>query len=81
MWNLKYNTNEHIYEKKQTCGYQGKESEGGKDVEFGTRRCKLLYIGWINSKSYWDSLNEKEYIYIKLSLSPCSLAIISPRMN
>jgi hypothetical protein len=70
MWNLKYNTNAHIYEKKQTCGYQGKESEGGKDVEFGTRRCKLLYIGWINSKSYWDSLNEKEYIYIKLSLSP-----------
>ena len=32
VWNLKYNTNEHIYEKKkQTCGCQGKESEGGKE--------------------------------------------------
>ena len=50
VWNLKYNTNEHIFEKKQTCGCQGKESEGGKDGEFGTSRCKLLYIGWINNK-------------------------------
>ena len=22
----------------------------GKDWEFGIRRCKLLYIGWINNK-------------------------------
>ena len=23
---------------------------GGKDWEFGISKCKLLYIGWINSK-------------------------------
>ena len=23
---------------------------GGKDWEFGISRCKLVYIGWINSK-------------------------------
>ena len=26
------------------------EGKGGLDWEFGTSRCKLLYIGWINKK-------------------------------
>ena len=26
------------------------ETLGGMDWEFGISRCKLLYIGWINSK-------------------------------
>ena len=28
----------------------GEGSGGGRDWEFGVRRCKLLYIGWINNK-------------------------------
>ena len=27
---------------------KGNKGRGGKDWEFGTSRCKLLYIGWIN---------------------------------
>ena len=30
--------------RKQTCGYQGEGSRGGMNWEFGTSRCKLLYI-------------------------------------
>ena len=52
---------------------------GGKDWEFGISRCKLLYIGWINSKvlpystgNYiqYPVINhngkeyEKEYVYV-----------------
>ena len=55
MWNLKYDTNEYICEietthrhRKQTCGCQGGEGEGGKDWEFGVSR--LLCIKWINNK-------------------------------
>ena len=29
---------------------KGEGGGGGKDWEFGISRCKLLYIGWINSK-------------------------------
>ena len=31
---------------EQTCGCQ----EGGVEWEVGVSRCKLLHIGWINSK-------------------------------
>ena len=56
---------------------QGGECGGGKDREFGIRRCKLVYAEWINSKvllySTGDSIqhpvisdsgkeSEKEYI-------------------
>ena len=51
MWNLKYDTNELIYEtetdlhREQTCGCQaGGGGGGGMDWEFGISRCKLLYI-------------------------------------
>lgn len=43
MWNLKYNRNEHIYEKtdtEQTCGCQGE----GMNGELGISRGKLFYI-------------------------------------
>ena len=55
MWNLKYDTNELIYEadyrhRGQTCGCQGEGYGRGIDWEFGVSRCKLLYIGWINNK-------------------------------
>ena len=29
---------------------KGEEEWGGKDWNFGISRCKLLYVGWINSK-------------------------------
>ena len=35
--------------REQTCGCQGWDG-GGKDWEFGVRRCKLLYIEWIHNK-------------------------------
>ena len=52
MWNLKYNTNEHIYKTEMDSQIQrtdlwlprGRRDGGGKDWEFGISRCKLLYI-------------------------------------
>ena len=58
---------------------RGRGSEGRMDREFGINRCKLLYIGWINSKVPLYSTGnyiwypviickgkeyEKEYIYM-----------------
>ena len=31
------------------CGWLPRLRDRGKDWEFGISRCKLLYIGWINS--------------------------------
>ena len=57
MWNLKYNTNELMYETKthrhreQTCGCQGGgRVEGGVEWKFRVSRCKLLYTEWINNE-------------------------------
>ena len=58
MWNIKYDTNELIYETKQThriseqpCDCQGEEwGVGAMNLEFGISKCKLLYIEWINNK-------------------------------
>ena len=60
MWNLKYDTNEPIYETEtnsQTSTTdlwlsRGREDGGGMDWEFGISRGKLLYIGWRNNKAY-----------------------------
>ena len=39
---------------------------GGKDWEFGTSRCKLLYIGWINNKILlYSTRNYLQYPLIK----------------
>ena len=51
MWNLKYDTNELIYETETESQPQRTdlwlpsrmESSGGIDWEFGISRCKLLY--------------------------------------
>ena len=59
MWNLKYNTNELLYETETLTDIEnilvvvkgGWRRRGGKNQEFGMSRCKLLYIGWINSKA------------------------------
>ena len=56
MWNLKYYTNEFIYETdSQTQRTNlwlpgGKRSGRGMDWEFGINRCIVLYIEWINNK-------------------------------
>ena len=58
MWNLKYDTNEPIYETETDSWTQrtdlwlprGRGCGGGMEWEFGISRCKLVYIGWINNK-------------------------------
>ena len=59
MWNLKYDTNELIYETETDSQKQRtdlwlprrKGDGGGMDWEFEISRCKLLHIGWINNKA------------------------------
>ena len=57
MWNLKYDTNQHIYKTETITDIEnrlvvdnGEAVRGGKDWEFGISRCKPLYIGYINNK-------------------------------
>ena len=58
MWNLKYDTNELIYETETDSQTRrtdlwlprGRKSRGGVDWEFGMSRYKLLSIAWINNK-------------------------------
>ena len=58
MSNLKYDTNELICETETDSQTQrtdlrlprGMGGRGGIDWEFGTSRCKLLHIEWINNK-------------------------------
>ena len=55
MRNLKYDTNELIYETETDSERtdlwlpRGRMSGGGMDWELGISRCKLLYIEWINN--------------------------------
>ena len=65
-------------DREQNCGCQGGEGVGREGLGvFGTSRCKLLYIGWINKILLYSKENsihsminhhakeyEKEYIYI-----------------
>ena len=57
MWNLKYDTNEPIYEtetesqtENRLVVAKGEEVGGGMQWEIGVSRWKLLYTGWINNK-------------------------------
>ena len=58
MWNLKYDTNKHIYESEADSQTERanlwlpREKGGGGEMEreFGVSRCKLLYIYWINNE-------------------------------
>ena len=43
MWNLKYDTNELIYENRFVVA-KGEGGAGGMHWEFGISRCNLLYI-------------------------------------
>ena len=70
MWNLKYDTSEHIY-KTETDSQElrtdlqlprGKEGGGGMDWEFGISRCKLLHVEWINNKVLlYSTANDIQY--------------------
>ena len=50
IWKLKYDTNELIYkpetdiENRLVVAKEGRVGKGGMNWEFGTSRCKLLYI-------------------------------------
>ena len=46
--NLSTKQRETHKDREQACGCQG--GGEGADWEFGISRCKLLYLGWINSK-------------------------------
>ena len=55
MWDLKYDTHELIYETETDTHTENrlvvtkrKGSGGRKDWEFGTSRCTLLHMEWIN---------------------------------
>ena len=55
MWNLKYGTNEPIYETETDSDMENRlvvASGWGeeKNWEFGNSRCKLLHVGWIKYK-------------------------------
>ena len=54
IWNttqMNLSTKQTHSHREQTCGCQGRV--GRMDLEFGVSRCKLLYIEWINNKSYY----------------------------
>ena len=57
MWNLKYDTNEPVYETETDSDIENRlvvtKGEGGrgrKDWECGISRCKLLHTEWISNK-------------------------------
>ena len=54
MWNLKYDTNELIYETETDSQRYRTDlwllSGGRGRLGVGISRCKLLYIGWINNR-------------------------------
>ena len=53
-WNLKYDTNEPLYENKSRITDIGNRLVVAKGAEVGweagVSRCKLLYVEWINNK-------------------------------
>ena len=49
--NLSMKQKQNHGHREQTGGCQGRGVGGGMDWEFGIRRCKLLYIEWINNRA------------------------------
>jgi len=54
MWNLKYDTNEHIYKRSRLTDTEKRVGivrlRGAMEWEFWVSRCKLLCIEWIKIK-------------------------------
>ena len=82
--------------REETCGCQGGEGiGGGLDWEFGTSRCKPLYIEWINKVLLYSTGNyiqypvinlngkeyEKEYIYIYIYIYKTESLCYTPETN
>ena len=70
MWNLKYGTKERIYKtdtdnRLVIAKWEG--VGGGEEWECGVSRCKLLYIGWINTKVLYSTGNCIQYLMINHS--------------
>ena len=74
MWNIKYETNRHMYKTETHSQIQrtdlwlpkGRRGRGGKDQESGVSKCKLLYIGQINNKVLlYSTGNDTQYPMIK----------------
>ena len=85
MWNLKYDTNEPIYEtetdsqRKDVWLPKVRRGGGRMHWEFGVSRCKLFYIGCINNKVLLDSTgNYIQYPVIGASLVAQWLRICLP---
>ena len=51
MWNLKYDTNEHIYETKTDLQRSPRGLGKARTGSLGLIVCRLLYIGWTNTKA------------------------------
>ena len=93
MWDLKYDTNELIYEtetdsqtQKRLVVVKGDGVNGGRMAwEVGFSRCKLLYTEWINNKvqlqhrELYSISYDKPYgkEYICIIESPCCRAEIN----
>ena len=72
MWNLKYGTNELIYETNRTMDIEnrlvvakGEGAGGGMEWEVGVSRYKLLYIEWISKVLLYSTGNYIQYPMIK----------------
>ena len=62
MWNVKDVTTNLSTEQTHNIENRSglakvEEGQGGKDYGFGISRCKLLYIGWINSEVLYSTGN------------------------
>ena len=84
MWNLKYDTNEPIYETETDLQTQrtdlwlprGRGSGGGMEWEFGISRCKLVYIEWINNMVLlYSTGNYIQYLVINHNGKECKKCI------
>ena len=67
MWNLKYDTNEFIYETDSQTQRtdlwlpSGRVGGRGRDWELEISKYKLLYIGWINKVLPYSTGNDTQY--------------------
>ena len=68
MWNLKYDTNELIYEtdsqRTDLWLSRRRRTGGGKNWESGIHRCKLLYTDQINKALMYSTGNNIQYSVI-----------------
>ena len=71
MWNLKYGTNEFIYQTERLTNItelrlpKDTGSVGEKEWEFRGSRCKLLHTDWINNKVLlYSTENYTQYLVI-----------------